>query len=47
MKIFLFAKVDEPLVKQVYKATNYKKNEYRYELRLIYHHRLVKRKRLV
>ncbi len=32
-------RVDTPLVKQFYRATNYKKNEYRYELRLIYNHR--------
>ena len=31
-------RIDEPLVKQFYTEDNYKKNEYRYELRLIYLH---------
>ena len=39
MKNVPICNVDVPLVKQFYKASNYKKNEYRYELRLIYHHR--------
>ena len=45
MKNIPICKVEKPLVKQFYKATNYKKNEYRYELRLIYHHRDWLRKR--
>ncbi len=39
MKNIPLFKVDQPLVKQFYTFSNYKKNDFKYELKLIYNHR--------